>query len=146
VRRLGGLLVACGGHALQSRAQLVATARELARLHHAGHAVVVTHGNGPQAGLGLLRGELGEAVGVPAQTLDVVDAETEGTLGYALQQALGNELARLAGRRDRGSAAPVALVTQVLVDRDDPAFGAPSKSVGAPMNRLEAQARARDKG
>jgi carbamate kinase len=142
-----GLMVACGGHALQSRAALLATAREVARLHRAGHAVVMTHGNGPQAGLGLLRGELGEAArAAPAQTLDVVDAETEGSLGYALQQALGNELARLAGRRDLASPGPVALVTQVLVERDDPAFRAPSKPVGAPMSRLDAEARARDKG
>lgn len=86
--------------------------------------LVITHGNGPQVGHMLTRVEraLGEAYAVP---LEVCVAETEGELGYVLSQTLHNAF------EGRGQPRPVAsLLTQVVVDADDPAFDAPSKPVG----------------
>ncbi len=88
--------------------------------------VVVTHGNGPQVGNHLLRSELGHRHGAtPPLPLDVCVADTQGGMGYMLQQSLTNAFAA-AGL----PAVAVALVTQVLVDSDDPAFYNPSKPIG----------------
>ena len=88
--------------------------------------LVVTHGNGPQVGNHLLRSELGrEHGGLPALPLDVCVADTQGGMGYMLQQALSNAF------HSAGLPAVVtALVTQVVVDADDPAFENPTKPVG----------------
>ncbi|MDQ4026414.1 MAG: carbamate kinase [Actinomycetota bacterium] len=88
--------------------------------------VVLTHGNGPQVGNHLLRSELGHADGgTPHLPLDVCVADTQGGMGYMIQQCLANAY---------GSAGlpgvAVSVVTQVLVDADDPAFARPSKPVG----------------
>lgn len=104
-----------------------ATAEALARLTLEGHwRLVVTHGNGPQVGNHLLRSELGHADGgLPLLPLDVCVADTQGGMGYVLQQCLGNAF------HAAGVPAVVAsVVTQVLVDEGDPAFQAPSKPVG----------------
>jgi carbamate kinase len=88
--------------------------------------VVVTHGNGPQVGNHLLRSELGhEHGGTPPLPLDVCVADTQGGMGYMIQQCLANAFGA-AGL----PAVAVSLVTQVLVDADDPAFREPSKPVG----------------
>jgi carbamate kinase len=105
-----------------------------------GHRLVLTHGNGPQVGEELLRMEIARPV-MPALTLDLCVAETEGSLGYAIQQVLGNLLRR------RGVQASVAsVVCQVVVDADDPAFGTPTKPIGAFYRKAEAQRHARDHG
>ncbi|MGF1469050.1 MAG: carbamate kinase [Sandaracinaceae bacterium] len=94
--------------------------------------VVLTHGNGPQVGHMLTRVEraLGQAYALP---LEVCVAETEGELGYVLAQTLHNVLA------DRGVRRPVAsLLTQVVVDGDDPAFARPTKPVGPVYGPAEA--------
>lgn len=96
----------------------------------AGYRVVVTHGNGPQVGEALLRGELAEPE-LPALPLDVCDAETQGLIGYLLQQTLANMLAAR-GRRQT----VVSVVTQVVVDARDPAFRNPTKPIG-PFYRVE---------
>lgn len=86
--------------------------------------LVLSHGNGPQVGHMLIRVEqaLGEAYALP---LEVCVAESEGELGYVLQQTLHNVLAQ------RGAVRPVvSLLTQVVVDPDDPAFGRPTKPIG----------------
>ena len=102
-------------------------------MHHiagmiaAGWNVVVTHGNGPQVGFILRRAELSlhELHPVP---LDYCGADTQGAIGYMFQRALGNEF------RARGiSKSAATVVTQVLVDRDDPAFLKPSKPIGSFM-------------
>lgn len=99
-----------------------------------GWSVVVTHGNGPQVGFNLLRSDAGVGV-APPLTLDVLGAQTQGSLGYLLQQALGNALRR------RGSARPVfTVVTQVVVSAEDPAFAHPTKPVGPFYTREEAEA------
>lgn len=102
------------------------TARHLAALVAKGHRIVVTHGNGPQVGNHLLRSELGRRYGeLPELPLDVCVADTEGGMGYMLQQCLGNALLEL-----ELPGVVVSVVTQTLVEADDPAFEAPSKPVG----------------
>jgi carbamate kinase len=102
------------------------TAGHLVRLASAGWRLVVTHGNGPQVGNHLLRSELGHIHGdLPLLPLEVCVADTQGGMGYMLQQCVSNAF------HDAGMpAVVVSIVTQVLVDADDPAFENPSKPVG----------------
>jgi carbamate kinase len=95
---------------------------------------VLTHGNGPQVGFNLLRSELAARV-APPLTLDVLGAQTQGSIGYLIQQVLGNEMRRL-GIRKRVA----TVVTQTLVDADDPAFHRPTKPVGPFYTKPEADA------
>ncbi len=116
------------------------TAVHIARLIKAGHKVVLVHGNGPQVGFVLLRSEYSRPIlhGVP---LDSCVADTQGSIGYQLQMALGNEL------RANGYTREVAtVVTQVLVDADDPSFANPSKPIGSFMSKTEAQEREKTEG
>jgi carbamate kinase len=106
----------------------------------AGQRLVLTHGNGPQVGEEMLRMEISRPV-MPALTLDLCVAETEGSLGYAIQQVLGNLL------RKRGVEPRVAaIVTQVLVAADDPAFARPTKPIGIFYTKAQAQRMAREHG
>jgi carbamate kinase len=106
---------------------VVETARHIAGMVEQGYDVVITHGNGPQVGFILLRSEIAEkAAGLHPVPLDSCGADTQGAIGYQIQQALHNEFLR------RGLARKaVTVVTQVLVDRNDPAFRNPSKPVGS---------------
>lgn len=90
------------------------------------HRLVITHGNGPQVGNILLRSDLAAEAGqLPRIPIDAAVADTQGAMGYMIQQALANAL------WESGIHIPVAtIVTQVLVDDDDPDFGDPSKPVG----------------
>ncbi len=108
--------------------------RELIVLVERGYRLVITHGNGPQVGELLLRQELTRD-SLPRWPLDVLVAQTEGSLGYLLQRAMLNELNTRGIHRW-----VVTMVTQVVVDAADPAFGAPAKPVGPFMERAEAQA------
>jgi len=123
----GGNVIMKSGEAGTLREQQ-ANAREmcarLVTLIKRGYELVVTHGNGPQVGNLLMQNELAQEL-VPTLPLDVLVAQTEGSLGYLLQQELLNEL-----RRNDIRKYVVTLITQVLVDRDDPAFEKPSKPVG----------------
>ena len=92
------------------------------------HQLVVTHGNGPQVGLLALQAEA--YTDVQPYPLDVLGAESEGMIGYLLEQALEN---RIAGAR------VATLLTQVVVDPADPAFGEPTKPVGPVYARAEAE-------
>ncbi len=128
------LVIAIGGNAIQpsgdsgsadaQRHRVEETAAKLADLVQAGHDVVVTHGNGPQVGNILLQNEEARDL-VPAMPLDVCGAESQALIGYLLAQALRNEFAM---RRVQRGVAP--LVTQVLVDANDPAFKNPTKPIG----------------
>lgn len=139
------IVVALGGNAMQAPdgddsvegdfSRTAATARHLAALVARGYRLVVTHGNGPQVGNHLLRSELGRVHGdLPELPLDVCVADTEGGMGYMLQQCLGNALleADLPG-------VAVSVVTQTLVEVDDPAFGTPSKPVGELLDSARAE-------
>jgi len=109
------------------------TCRHLGAMLSRGWDIVLTHGNGPQVGFNLLRSELAAAV-APPLPLDVLGAQTQGSIGYLIQQILGNEL-RSRDIRKR----VVTVVTQTLVDRDDPAFHRPTKPVGPFYERDEAE-------
>jgi carbamate kinase len=108
----------------------------------AGWDVVIGHGNGPQVGFILRRSEIAAKVeGMHEVPLDVCGADSQGAIGYALQQNLQNEL------RKRGIDKGVAtVVTQVLVDKDDPAFKNPSKPIGGFMDEEEAKRREKEMG
>jgi len=137
------VVAALGGNALLKRGELadvetqrhnVARAvRSLAALARE-HELVVTHGNGPQVGLLALQAEAYHAV--HPYPLDVLGAESEGMVGYMIEQGLSAELP------EREAA---TLLTQVVVDRDDPAFAVPTKPIGPvytePEARVLAQAR-----
>lgn len=106
------------------------------------YEVIITHGNGPQVGALLLHMDAGQQLyGIPAQPMDVAGAMTQGQIGYMIQQAIINELKR------RGIYKPIAtVVTQVLVDKDDPAFQNPSKPVGPFYDEETAKKLAKEKG
>jgi len=107
-----------------------------------GWDVVIGHGNGPQVGFILRRSEIAAKVeGMHEVPLDVCGADSQGAIGYALQQNLQNEFHK------RGIEKGVAtVVTQVLVDKDDPAFMNPSKPIGSFMDAIEAQRREKEMG
>jgi carbamate kinase len=138
-------VVAIGGNSLikDSRHQSVPdqmqavreTCRPIVDMIERGWDVVITHGNGPQVGFILRRSELSrhELHDVP---LDSCGADTQGAIGYDIQQSLYNEF------RARGIAKQaVTVVTQVLVDRDDPSFAKPSKPIGSFMDERTAKER-----
>jgi carbamate kinase len=110
------------------------TCHHLADMIEAGWRLVITHGNGPQVGFILRRNELASET-VHTTPLDVVVADTQGSIGYMLQQALRNELRR----RQIMPRSVIAVVTQVIVDADDPAFDRPTKPIGGFMEEEEAR-------
>jgi carbamate kinase len=100
------------------------TCKHIADMIERGWNLVITHGNGPQVGFILRRNELA-AHEVHTTPLDLIGADTQGSIGYMIAQALGNEFNR------RGISRPIAsVVTQVLVDREDPGFQDPTKGIG----------------
>jgi carbamate kinase len=118
------------------------TAQHIAGMIEAGWDVAIGHGNGPQVGFILRRSEIAHKVeGMHELPLDVCGADSQGAIGYSLQQNLQNEL------HLRQVDKPVStVVTQVLVDKDDPAFEKPSKPIGSFMEQDEADRRAEDMG
>ncbi len=89
-----------------------------------GHRVVLTHGNGPQAGVHLIRNEAASGR-VPPSPLNVIVADTQGSIGYMVQQSLYNALITAGVKKD-----VVTVITQVVVDENDPAMKNPTKYVG----------------
>lgn len=119
-----------------------ATSRHIADMIEAGWDVAIGHGNGPQVGFILRRSEIAhKAAGMHEVPLDVCGADTQGAIGYALQQTLQNELHR---REIKKSVATV--ITQVLVDKYDPAFESPTKPIGGFMDQEEADQRSQEMG
>jgi len=143
-------VIAIGGNSLikdpkhQSVEDQYEAAREscihIVDMIEAGYEVVIGHGNGPQVGFILRRSEIAaKAEGMHEIPLDVCGADSQGAIGYALQQNLQNELSR------RGIKKSVAtVVTQTLVDKNDPAFKSPSKPIGGFMNEAEAKRREKE--
>jgi carbamate kinase len=128
------IVIALGGNALLQRGQkgtleeqydnVKKTVTRIADLIERGYKVVMTHGNGPQVGATLLRHEAAKSI-VPPFPLDACGAETQGFIGYMIQQALRNEL------KTRGiEKYAVTLVTRMIVDKHDPAFKNPTKPIG----------------
>ncbi len=143
-------VVAVGGNSLIVDAQhqsipdqfaaAAMTSQYVADMVEAGWTVVLTHGNGPQVGFILRRSGIAKGV-VPEVPIDYADADTQGAIGYMFQRALYNEF------QARGLQRKVAtIVTQVLVDPNDPAFKDPGKPVGAYMDEDVANSLAADFG
>ena len=102
------------------------TIRHVADLIEQGYQVVISHGNGPQVGFIMLRSEVARReTGLHLVPLVNIVADTQGSIGYQIQQSLNNELA---ARGKEGQC--LTVVTQVVVDRNDPGFNRPTKPVG----------------
>jgi carbamate kinase len=140
-------VIAIGGNALIAEGQVGTIAEqfgnarevacEVASLVEAGWRIVVTHGNGPQVGFILRRSELLRSNPlIPQLSLDMCVADSEGGVGYIVGNSLLNELARR-GMPDRA----VCLLTQTLVDANDPAFARPTKPIGHAYSAQEAEER-----
>lgn len=132
------IVIALGGNALLRRGEPLTPAHQRRNVGRAvaalaplanEHQLVITHGNGPQVGLLALR--------TGSDPLDVLDAETEGQIGYLIEQELAN---RLPERRC------ATLLTRVEVDPRDPAFASPAKPIGPLYERDEAERLARERG
>jgi len=141
-------IVAMGGHAFMQAGQpgtievheknAADICAVLMTLVERNYNLVITHGNGPQVGNLLLQSELTKDQ-VPSMPLDVLVADTEGWLGYVLQQSMLNQLNRRSILRY-----VVTVVSQVIVDRHDPAFKDPTKPIGPFLSQEDAERR-RDK-
>ncbi|NVO65759.1 carbamate kinase [Methanofollis tationis] len=125
------------GTAEEQLGHIDAAVAPLARMAAAGHAVMITHGNGPQVGDILLQNECARDA-VPRMPLDICGAESQGMIGYMIQQCMQNRL---------GPGAQVATVlSRTLVDPGDPAFATPSKAIGPYYSGPEARALAAAEG
>ncbi|HEY7937286.1 MAG TPA: carbamate kinase [Candidatus Limnocylindrales bacterium] len=144
------IVVALGGNALIRRGEcgstdtqrhnLRAAAVALHGLIREGHELVISHGNGPQVGFLSIEAEAARDT-VPAPPMDVLVAESQGQIGYLLAQTLEAELATCGDHR------PIAVViSQTIVDPDDPAFQRPSKPVGPVYDLATAEELARKRG
>lgn len=133
------IVAALGGNALLKRGEPMTekmqrlnignAAASLTALAQAGHSLVITHGNGPQIGLLALQAATGPQDS--AYPLDILGAETDGMIGYMIEQELRNRLAH--GTR------LATILTQIRVDAADPAFAAPTKPIGPGYDNTEAQ-------
>jgi carbamate kinase len=112
----------------------------IADLIVAGHRLVITHGNGPQVGFMALRSELSKEQ-LHEVPLDSIVANTQGSLGYMIQRALGEEF-----RRRKFKHEVVSIVTEVEVDPNDQAFGHPTKPIGRFYTESESQTLQRERG
>jgi carbamate kinase len=116
------------------------TSRHIANMIARGYDVVVTHGNGPQVGNILLRAEMASTV-LPPLPLDTCGADSQGGMGYMIQQVLGAELLASGVART-----VVTVVTQVVVSKHDSAFANPTKPIGPFYTREEAERKRDDSG
>ncbi len=113
------------------------TARHVVDMVEAGWEVAIGHGNGPQVGFILRRSEIAaKAEGMHEGPLDVCGADSQGAIGYEFQQAMQNELYRCSIKKN-----VCTVITQMLVDKDDPAFKNPTKPIGGFMDEVEAKRR-----
>ena len=150
-------LVSLGGNALIKRGEKGTIEEQLrnakdalgfvARLLPPEEGLILTHGNGPVVGNIVLQGEAARAL-VPPMPLYIADADSEGAVGYLIQQTLYNEFRKVSGGGDTTAVYPqvVAIVTQVVVSALDPAFSAPSKPIGPFYTSEEAKALEKSEG
>lgn len=124
----GNSLIAAGqkGFIHEQKAAAYETCKHIADMIEAGNQLVIAHGNGPQVGNILLRNDAGEELhGIPQMPMDICGADSQGGIGYMLQQALYNILRAKNIRKN-----VVTVVTQCVVDKNDEAFKNPRKPVG----------------
>jgi len=141
------VLVALGGNAIKRAEELgtyeeqlrniYKTCIELAKIIEMGYDIVITHGNGPQIGNLLIQQEAA-AKEVPPQPLDVLGAMTQGHIGYLIQRTLKNIFKKRGIKREVAT-----IITQVEVDKNDPAFKNPTKPIGPFYNEKEAEEKIR---
>ena len=150
VNRQRTIVIALGGNSLiranekgtieEQYANLRQTCEQLLELLTGENRIVITHGNGPQVGNLLLACEAARDI-VPLLPLDICGAATQGLMGYMIQQTLAN------GLREKGIKHNITtVVTQVIVDKDDPAFKNPSKPIGPFYDLNEAQKLRQERG
>ena len=145
-------VIAFGGNALlrgdqagtidEQEQNVFDTCQHLVGLIKKGYDIVIGHGNGPQVGTVLLQHEAGNKIyNLPKQPIDFCVAETQGSIGFMIEQQMRNVLAEHGIERNI-----VTLVTQVVVDKNDPAFENPTKPVGPFYTKEEAEQLKQDKG
>ncbi len=117
-----------------------ATMVHVAKLIEEGHLIVITHGNGPVVGNIVIRNEMAKHI-IPPMPLDICGADSEGGIGYMIQQTLQNQLRKIGIDKD-----VFTIVTQVVVDQNDPAFSNPTKPIGPFYKPEEAERVAKEKG
>lgn len=128
------------GTAMDQRRNIEKTAVQLANLVQKGYKLIITHGNGPQVGNILIQNEAARSK-VPEMPMDICGAQSQGMIGYMLQMYMQNALNK------RNLQIPVStLITQTLVDKDDPAFCNPTKPVGPFYCESKSQERVRNYG
>lgn len=137
-------VVSLGGNALGNNAEeqkllVINVAKYVVKLMKDGNEVVIVHGNGPQ--VGMINNAFNEAKSVPDMPFPECGAMSQGYIGFHLQNALQNELKAQGVKRNVAT-----VVTQVLVDKNDPLFQNPTKPVGSFMSKEEAEKVAKEKG
>lgn len=136
------ILIALGGNAIlkekergtfeEQESNIRGTARRIAAIIKKGHNVIITHGNGPQVGDIMLRYEFAEDA-LPIMPLHVCGGESQGMMGYMIEQAVANEVRRAGMTKETA-----CVLTQTVVDRRDPRFKSPSKPIGPFYRKAEA--------
>ena len=145
-------VVALGGNALlrdnqagtieEQEQNTTDTLENLIFLIREGYDLVITHGNGPQVGNILMRSDAGEQLySIPQMPIDICVADSQGGIGYMIERMMRNVLIRNGIQKEI-----VTLVTAVVVDEHDPAFGNPTKRVGKIYSQEQADELARSKG
>ena len=144
------IVIALGGNAIKEWNQKGSAEEQLENLRRScshmmkvvrrGHHVVITHGNGPQVGNLLIQQEK-SAREIPPQPLDVCDAMTQGQIGYMIQQTLANQLKDAGIHRN-----VVTLITQVIVDKEDPGFQNPTKPIGPFYSKIQKEKYGKHRG
>lgn len=144
------ILIALGGNALFRKgekgtdkdqlAHVANTALHILNILKEGYLVSITHGNGPQVGAILLQNELSKEK-VPSMPLDICGSQSQGFIGYMIQRELYNIMEKIHDKRE-----VVSLLTQVLVDKNDPAFKNPTKPIGLFYEKPEMEILKKEKG
>lgn len=143
-------VVAIGGNSLIRAGQrgtieeqfenVIKTSEQIVKLYQIGFDIIITHGNGPQVGAQLLRSELASSQ-VYTEPLDVCVADTQGSMGYMIQHGIQNILAQ-----NNISVGVATIITQVVVDKNDPGFNNPNKPIGPFYSKEEAEKKERELG
>jgi carbamate kinase len=144
------IIISLGGNAIIRRgekgtveeqfAHADACMGEVAKMLTAGRRVIITHGNGPIVGNLVIQGECAKNT-IPPMPLFFSDADSEGGIGFMIQQTLYNSMRRIRDKRDVAT-----IITQVVVDKEDPAFLKPTKPIGPYYTKEEAEALRKEKG
>ena len=144
------IVIAIGGNAINKSGQEGTLEQQIenvnemtesvAELIEEGYQIILTHSNGPQVGILMVKNEVAKQV-VPNYPLELCDAQTSGSIGYIIQQGLQNRLNEKKINRQ-----VITVLTETLVDKNDPAFQNPQKPIGSFYTKEEADAMRKEKG